>query len=195
MSHLPLPSRPPSSSPSLPSSNTILHTRPEEAFRFFGASWRAGSGRRRWKGSRLNIVTKKADTQLVPGTTEFFRPPHPYHLVSTSRLLLAARLPCLFWLAWMYLVPGFPSARLSTMSTHPSITARRHAAFPVHIADDLTGAPGADAERRVVCARASESAEDPATKDVTRKCAWSPASCSTTAVPDEKIIMRYKCRW
>lgn len=54
----------PASLPPPPSSytNSIPHTHPEEDFRFFGASWRAGSGRRRWTGSRLNIVKTKADT-------------------------------------------------------------------------------------------------------------------------------------
>lgn len=92
-----------------PSSNTILHTRPEEAFRFFGASWRAGSGRRRWTGSRLNIVTKKADTQPVLGTTEFFPLPHPYHLVSTRKILLAPVCPaCSALPGYIHLVLEYP---------------------------------------------------------------------------------------
>ena len=91
-----------------PSSNTILHTRPEEAFWFFGASWRAGSGRRCWTGSRLNIVTKKADTQPVLATDRVFPSPSSSSCEYTEAFFLLPALPCLFGLPGYYLVLDSP---------------------------------------------------------------------------------------
>lgn len=81
--------------------------------------------------------------------------------LSDARLpCLFVRLPCLD----IHTSPSNPllSVRLSITSKHPVTATRRLTALSVHIAGDLTGAPGADAKHRVVCARASESAEDPA---------------------------------
>lgn len=65
-------------------------------------------------------MTKKADTQLVLGTTEFFPPsPSLSSCEYVESFFFAARLPCLFCLAWIYLALGFPSGP-SVDYEHPS---------------------------------------------------------------------------
>lgn len=205
MSHLPLSSRPPSPPPLPPSSNTIiLHTRPEEAFRFFGASWRAGSGRRRWTGSKVEHRDEEGRYLAgVLGTTEFFSRPHQ-SLSSceyTEAFLLMPRLPCLFvCLAWiLYLVLGSPPACPSVDHEEPSCErcpATHGAVRPYRRRSDWSSRRGCQTSCRLL--QSFRICRGPRQKNTAKNRASPPALCSihdSLLHSGRGFNQRYRCRW
>lgn len=112
-------------------------------------------------------MTKKAGTQLVPGTKEFFPPPHPNHPVSTHGSFFL--LPVWFALLVLGLSGYIPSStpllpvvsRAPLSATTAGDTCRSSSISPANPTELPARMPNIVP---VACDRASESAEDPRQK-------------------------------